>query len=137
LSEKRVDLKVAAGMLVKVELISRSAERELLTFTLVDDEQADFAAGFLGSGTLLAKTLLGHYADSELDYSAGDLQKVRILSVEPSSIVQTEDVIARREAVRRKALNHSDYVNALTFATSVNNKWGDYDVQPEQWESEE
>jgi len=124
-------------MLVKVELVSSSGEGEILVFTLVEDEQADFSAGFLGSGTPLAKTILGHYPDSKLEYTAGDLAYVRILSVAPSDKIQTEDVTARREAVMRKALKHSDYVNALTFATSVNSKWGDYDIKPEQWDAEE
>jgi hypothetical protein len=137
LSETLSDLKVETGMLVEVELISRSGESEILKFTLVEDEQADFSAGFLGSGTPLAKTILGHSPDSKLDYTAGDLQYIRILSVTPSNKIQTEDVIARREAVMRKALNHSDYVNALNFATSVNSKWGDYDIKPEQWDYEE
>ena len=137
MSEIARDLKVEAGMLVKVQLVNRSGEGEILVFTLVEDEQADFSAGFLGSGTPLAKTILGHYPDSKLDYSAGDLQYVRILSVSPSDKIQTEDVVSRREAVMRKALNHSDYVNALNFATSVNSKWGDYDIKPEQWDAEE
>jgi len=127
-------------MLVEVELVSCSGECERLIFTLVADEQADFPAGFLGVGTPLAKTILGHWPDSELDYGVGDLQHVRILSVAPSDQIQTEDVAARREAVIRKALKHSDYVNALTFATSVNSKWGDYDIDsldPDQWETEE
>ena len=131
------DLKVEAGMQVKVELVNRKGEGEILIFTLVEDEQADFSAGFLGSGTPLAKTILGHYPDSKLDYTAGDLAYVRILSVAPSDKIQTEDVIARRAAVMRKALKHSDYVNALIFATSVNSKWGDYDIKPEQWDAEE
>jgi hypothetical protein len=137
MSKTERDLKVEAGMLVEVELVSRSGEVERLEFTLVEDEQADFSAGFLGSGTPLAKTILGNWRDSELDYAVGDLKLVRILSVKPSDKVQTEDVGARREAVMRKALKHSDYVNALNFATSVNSKWGDYDIAPEQWDVEE
>ena len=140
MSKNASDLKVELGMLVGVELVSCSGECERLIFTLVADEQADFPAGFLGVGTPLAKTILGHWPDSELDYGVGDLQHVRILSVAPSDQIQTEDVDARREAVIRKALKHSDYVNALTFATSVNSKWGDYDIDsldPDQWETEE
>jgi hypothetical protein len=126
-------------MLVEVELISSLGEVECLEFTLVDDEQADFQAGFLGLGTPLAKTILGHYPDTTLNYKVGDLQSVRILSVAPSDKIQTEDVNSRRETLMRKALNHSDYVNALIFATSVNSKWGDYDIDsldPEQWNGE-
>lgn len=131
------DLKVGPGMLVEIELVSRSGEVEHLVFTLVEDAKADFSAGFLGTGTPLAKTILGHYADSEIEYRVGDLDHVRILTVAPSDMVQTEDVTARREAIMQKALNHSDYVNALTFATSVNSKWGDYDIKPEQWDAED
>lgn len=137
MSETKRDLKVEIGRLVEVELINQSGESEILVFTLVKDDQADFSAGFLGSGTPLAKTILGHYPDSKLDYTAGDLQYVRIVSVEPSDKLPTEDVISRREAVLLKALRHADYVNALTFATSVNSKWGDYDIKPEQWDAEE
>ncbi|MFH2039000.1 MAG: hypothetical protein ABIJ65_06140 [Chloroflexota bacterium] len=139
MSEIVHDLKVEPGMLVEVELVSALGEVERLTFTLVEDEQADFQAGFLGSGTTLAKTILGHYPDSTLDYKAGDLQFVRILSVEPSDKIQTEDINSRRKTLMRKALDHSDYVNALIFATSVNSKWGDYDIDsldPEQWNGE-
>lgn len=137
LSKTGSDLKVEAGMLIEVELISLAGERERLEFTLVEDEQADFSAGFLGSGTPLARTILGHRPASELEYAVGDLKSVRILSVKTSRNVQTEDVAARRKAVLRKALNHSDYVNALNYATSVNSKWGDHDITPEQWNVEE
>jgi hypothetical protein len=139
MSEIAGDPRVERGMLVEVELVSHSGESERLVFTLVDDEQADFPAGFLGLGTPLAKTILGHRPDSKLDYGVGDLQYVKILSVKPSDKIQTEDVVARRQAIMRKALKHSDYVNALTFATSVNSKWGDYDIDsldPEQWDTE-
>ena len=64
------DLKVEPGMLVEVELISSSGEVEHLAFTVVEDEQADFSAGFLGEGTPLAKTILGHSPDSKLEYRA-------------------------------------------------------------------
>jgi hypothetical protein len=139
MSENKIDLKIDLGMLVEIELVNRSGESERLAFTLVADEQADFPAGFLGVGTPLAKTILGHIEGNQLDYAVGDLQYVRVLSVSISDQVQAEDVTARREAVMRKALMHSDYVNALTFATSVNSKWGDYDIDsldPDQWNPE-
>jgi hypothetical protein len=135
-----MDLKIALGMLVELELVSRSGENERLVFTLVKDEQADFKAGFLGVGTPLAKSILGHIEGDGLDYTVGDMLGLKILFVKVSDQVQAEDVTARREAVIRKALKHSDYVNALTFATSVNSKWGDYDIDsldPEQWEPDE
>lgn len=132
-----MDLKIALGTLVELELVCQTGENEQLVFTLVADEQADFKAGFLGVGTPLVKTILGHIEGDRLDYTVGDMLGLKILSVKVSDKVQAEDVTARREAVMRKALKHSDYVNALTFATSVNSKWGDYDIDsldPEQWE---
>jgi hypothetical protein len=139
-ARKYMDLKISLGMFVEVELFSQDGENERMVFTLVADEQADFKAGFLGVGTPLAKTILGHIEGDRLDYTVGDMLGLKILSVKISDQVQAEDVTARREAVIRKALNHSDYVNALTFATSVNSKWGDYDIDsldPEQWELDE
>jgi hypothetical protein len=53
-----------------------------------------------------------------------------------SERTQGENVAARRKAVLRQAVDHSDYINAMIFASSVNNKWGDYDVEgldPDQW----
>jgi hypothetical protein len=120
---------IGNGTLVEVELISRSGKSERLTFTLVEDGQADFAAGFLGEGTPLARTLIGHTAGEDLPYEAGDLRSVKVLAVTVSERAPGENVAARRKAVLRQAVDHSDYINAMIFATSVNNKWGDTDVQ--------
>jgi hypothetical protein len=124
------------GTHVEVELVSRSGKSERLYFTIVEDGQADFAAGFLGEGTPLARTLIGHTAGELLPYAAGDLRSVRVLAVSVSERTQGENVAARRKAVLRQAVDHSDYINAMIFASSVNNKWGDYDVEgldPAQW----
>lgn len=124
------------GTHVEVELISRAGKSERLAFTLVEDGQADFAAGFLGEGTPLARTLIGHTAGELLPYAAGDLRSVRVLEVSVRERTQGENVAARRKAVLRQAVDHSDYINAMIFASSVNNKWGDYDVEgldPDQW----
>jgi hypothetical protein len=120
---------VTAGMRVEVELISQDGEAERLAFTLVPDEQADFAAGFVGVGTPLAQAILGHAPGSEVPYIVADMRAVRILAAAPSGEMPTEDVAARREAVVREAVNQSNLINALMVATSVNNKWGDYDVE--------
>jgi hypothetical protein len=136
MGEHPIELKISLGHRVAVELVNCSGESECLAFTLVADEQADFSAGFLGIATPLAKAILGQIQGVELDYAVGDIQLVRIRSISISDQVQTEDVASRREAVIRKAVLHSDYVNALTFATSVNGKWGDYDIDgldPDQW----
>jgi hypothetical protein len=129
--------KVKSGCQVEVELLSRSSESERLSFTLVEDDKADFEAGFLGLSTPLAKTILGKFAGQTLPYSAGDLKSVKIISVQASGQMQTEDVAARRQATLDQAVKHSDYVNAMIFAGAVNSKWGDYDIDkldPAQWE---
>jgi len=138
--EPAPNLKVKLGCQVEVELLGSSGSCERLTLTLVDDNQADFEAGFLGLGTPLAKTILGKFAGQTLPYRAGDLRSVKILSVQPNGQAQTEDVEARRKATLDKAVKHSDYVNTLIFAGAVNSKWGDYDIDkldPAQWETNE
>src|SRR5512133_3409931 len=127
---------VRLGSQVEVELLSRSGPPERLTFTMVDDSQADFDAGFLGMSTPLAKAILGKLAGQTLSYRAGDLQSVKILSVQAHGQKQTEDVAARRQGVIDKAVKHSDSVNAMIFAGAVNSKWGDYDfdkLDKSQW----
>jgi hypothetical protein len=134
------NLQVKPGCLVEVELVSGAGESERLTFTLVEDDKADFEAGFLGLSTPLAKTILGKFAGQTLPYLLGDLKSVKIISVQASGQVQTEDVAARRQATLDKAIKHSDYVNAMIFAGAVNSKWGDYDIDkldPSQWETDE
>jgi hypothetical protein len=130
-------LPAARGLRVSVELVSDSGEIDALAFTIVEERQADFSAGFLGETTPMAQAVLGHTAGETLPYRQGDIRQVRITSVQVSDQAQTEDVSARREAVRRKAVRHSDFVNALIFAGSVNSKWGDYEIDPQKWDEEE
>jgi hypothetical protein len=133
------NLQVKPGCQVEVELVGPGSN-ERLTFTLVADDQADFDAGFLGLGTPLAKTLLGKLAGQTLPYRVGDLQSVKILSVQPQGKAQTENVAARRQATIDKAIKHSDSVNAMIFSGAVNSKWGEYDfgkLDQAQWETEE
>jgi hypothetical protein len=133
------NLQVKPGCLVEVELVGQSGS-EHLTFTLVEDDRADFDAGFLGQGTPLAKTILGKLAGQTLPYRVGDLKTVKILSVQPQGKAQSENVAARRQAAIDKAVKHSDSVNAMIFSGAVNSKWGDYDfdkLDKKQWEMEE
>jgi len=130
--------RVKHGCQVEVDLISQSGESERLTFTLVEDEKADFEAGFLGLSTPLANTILGKFAGQTLPYRIGDLVSVKIIAVQASGQTQTEDVAARRQATHDQAVKHSDYVNAMIFAGAFNSKWGGYDidkVDPSQWET--
>jgi hypothetical protein len=121
---------VALGTRVEVELIGRHGARERLTLTLVPDAQADFAAGYLGAGTPLAKALLGQAAGAEVPYRQADLRSVRILSAADSQSAPPPDAAARREAAERQAVDEAESINAMIFASAVNNKWGDYDPRP-------
>jgi len=134
------NLPVKPGRLVEVELTSKSGETETLALTLVEDDKADFDAGFLGLGTPLAKVILGKFAGQILPYPVGDMKSIKIVSVQVDGQTQSEDVAARRQAVIDKAVKHSDYVNAMIFAGAFSSKWGDYDidkVNPLQWETDD
>jgi hypothetical protein len=124
---------VKPGLLVRIE-ISYEAESEQLEFVIVPDEQADFAAGFLGQGTALAKAILDEPVGSLVPYFAGDARSVRILSAEPTDKTPNEDAAARRQATLDKAVRQSDHTSAMMFASSFSGKWGDYDPQGiEEW----
>ncbi len=120
-------LPVGLSTHVQVELVDESGGCEPLEFDLVPDEQADFAHGFLGHGTRLAQTILGQPAGSVLPYPAGDVVKVRIVSVSPAARVPSEDVAAKRQAVLQQAVAEADRVAEMTWALAVGSKWGDYD----------
>jgi len=140
MQEPAQSLKVKPGCLVEVELLSQMGQAERLTFTLVEDNKADFDAGFLGVSTPLAKTIMGKMAGVTLPYHVGDLKAVKILAVRAQGQEQSEDVAARRQAVIDKAVKHSDSVNAMIFAGAVNSKWGDYDfdkLDKSQWETDD
>jgi transcription elongation GreA/GreB family factor len=64
---------VAIGTHVEVELIDESGAGELLAVDIVPDNQADFASGFLGAGTLLARAILGQLPGSVVSYRVGDI----------------------------------------------------------------
>ena len=140
MSENQENIPVAIGTQVEVELESQAGETDRLSFTIVEDKQADFKAGFLGAHTPLAVAIMGQRAGRTLAYRIGDIQRVKILSVRVSEQKQTEDVTARREAVIRKAVKRSDYINMVTFASSFDSKWGDYDIDkidPAEWEMDD
>ncbi len=119
-------LRVGIGMHAAIAFLLEDGE-ERLEFDVVTDEQADFAKGFLGAGTPLAKAILGQAVGAQIPYDGGDVHAVRILEVRPSQVAQTEDVKARREETLRKAVDASDRTNAVIFASSFSGKWGDYD----------
>jgi len=128
---------VATGMHITLELIDRSGDVERLELDIVPDQQADFAHGFLGEGTPLGKAVLGKAA-GVYPYTAGGLAQVRILSIHPSQALPPQDTEARRQAVLQKAIDESDRVNAMIFASSFSGKWGDYDPSGvEKWDKKE
>ncbi len=129
---------IRMGTQIEVELTSRDDEIERLIFTIVPDEQADFAAGFLGAGTPLAKTILGQTVGSELPYPVADMRSVKIVAAGVRGRRPTEDIPTRRETVTQDAVSQSEFTNAVIFASAVNTKWGDYDVDgldPKKWAS--
>ena len=130
---------VTPGMHVEVELVSRSGETQLLAVTIVPDAQADFAAGFLGAGTPLAKAILGQTVGSLVPYPVADMRSVRILAASASGESPAKAIADRREAVLRDATEKAQFIEAQIFASSVDTKWGGYDVDgldPKKWASE-
>jgi hypothetical protein len=123
---KSGSLNAGPGMHVVVAFILEEGE-ERLEFDVVSDDQADFAKGFLGAGTPLAKAIFGQAAGAQIPYDGGDVHAVRIIQVRPSQVAPSEDVKARREETLRKAVEASDRTNAVIFASSFSGKWGDYD----------
>jgi hypothetical protein len=122
-------IEVALGARVEVELIPDSGENERLAFDIVPDAEADFSAGFLGVGTPLARAILGQRAGSVVPYQVGDITQVKILTVGISGRIPVDDVAAEREAVIQRAINKSDLADAVRFALTVDQKWGDTDPE--------
>jgi hypothetical protein len=120
---------VAVGTHVEVELITESGASEQMTFDLLPDQDADFAAGFLGAGTPLAQAILGQRAGSQVPYRAADVVAVSVLAVTPSVSVPSGDAAAKRQAVIDEAVSRSELADTLRLALTVDVKWGDYDPE--------
>jgi len=126
---------VKVGVHVEVELIDDRGQSETLAFDIVPEQAADFDAGRLGENTPLVQAILGQSVGSQIPYTVGDMQSVRILGVEPARSQELEDTAAQREASLKKALNAIERTNAAIFASSYSGKWGDYDPAGlEEWE---
>ncbi len=131
---KSVD-KVEVGCHVQVELIDDRGQSEILTFDIVPEQSADFDAGRLGENTPLAHVILDEPVGSLIPYALGDIQSVRILSIEPAQMQELEDTAAQREASLQKTLNAIARTDAAIFASSFSGKWGDYDPGGlDEWE---
>jgi hypothetical protein len=120
---------VTLGSHVEVELVGESGERETMAFDLVPDDEADLSSGFLGLGTPLAQAVLGRPAGSLVPYRVGDIREVRILSVAAGKYAPGDDAVANRQAVIQKAISQSDLADAVRFALTVDQKWGETDPE--------
>jgi hypothetical protein len=125
--------RVKVGDRVEIDLIGEGGDGEQMVFEIVSDKQADFAAGFLGAGTPLARALLGQAAGATVPYAVADAVAVRILSVTRSQGAPAPDLAAAREAVIQEAVSRANLQDAVRLALTVDVKWGDYD--PEALES--
>lgn len=131
------ELAARVGRHVELELVYEGGEVERLSLDIVADAAADFARGMLGESTPLAKAIDGHKAGSVIAYRVGDALEARILSVSTELSSDPVDLTERRQETERKAIRRSDQTNLIIFASSVNNKWGDYDPGAIQDEEEE
>ena len=122
-------IKVAVGVHVEVELVSEAGAREQLAFDIVPDSEADFSSGCLGVGTPLALAISGQRAGNVVPYTVGDIIEVRILTVGMSGRNPTKNVAADRQAVIQKAIRKSELADAVRFALTVDQKWGDTDPE--------
>ncbi len=118
--------RVQVGYRVEVEMIDDRGQGEILAFDIVPEKAADFDAGRLGENTPLAQAILGQTAGKLLPYTQGDMQSVRVLSIQPAR-AQAPDTAAQRQVSLQKALNAIERTNAAIFASSYSGKWGDYD----------
>jgi hypothetical protein len=125
--------RVKVGDRVEVELVSESGDGERMAFDIVADKQADFAAGFLGAGTPLARAILGQAVGVTVPYALADTVAVRILAAARSERVPSADLAAVRETAIQEAVSRANLEDAVRLALTVDVKWGDYD--PEALES--
>ncbi len=121
---------VALGTHVEVELLSETGAPEPLAFDIVPDAAADFAAGFLGAGTPLARAIMGHPTGVTLPYRMADSTAVRILAVTRSLRAADESVAEARQAATQEAVARAKTDDLVQLALTVNVKWGDYDPEP-------
>lgn len=121
--------RVLLGVRVALELVDSAGQSEPLTVDLVDEAGADIDAGRLGINTPLAQALVGRAAGSEAPYTMGDIRRVYIRSIAwaPADAV-SEDVAAARRAAVEEARRRAVKTLSENVATSMNNKWGSYDL---------
>lgn len=121
---------VALGTRVEVALISAAGEAEPLAFDVVPDEAANFAAGFLGAGTPLARAIMGRPVGTVIPYEMADVCEVRIVSVAHSRRTVDSAAAASRQAATQDAVGRAKTDELVQLALTVNSKWGGYDPEP-------
>ena len=117
---------VNLGTHVELEFICESG-LERLALDIVEDKSADYTHGFLGTGTPLAKAILGQPAGKTIPYRQWDIRAIKILAVSFSQNQTAAEIAEKRQAAMTKALREVDRANAINFASSFSGKWGDYD----------
>ncbi|OGO62037.1 MAG: hypothetical protein A2029_08580 [Chloroflexi bacterium RBG_19FT_COMBO_47_9] len=110
-----------------LHLVDRTGKKERLDIDIVSDEAADFANGFLGTSTPLAKVLLGERVGNIIPYLKDDILAIEILSVAISTTKPPENAQEKRQSMMDKAIREVEHTNAIIFASSFSGKWGDYD----------
>ena len=118
---------ISIGCHVEANLIDREGKKDLLSVDIVSDESADFAHGFLGVSTPLAKILTGEKTGATIPYLKDDIYAIEILSVSPSTKLPAADAVEKRQAKMNKTIQEVEHTNAVVFASSFSGKWGDYD----------
>lgn len=121
--------RVRSGDQVTLELIGEDGNVEQMTFDIVADRQADFAAGYLAVSTPLAQAILGQPVGATVPYALGDAAAVRILAAARSRRTPSPDLAAARAAAVQTAVSKANLEDAVRLALTVNVKWGDYDPE--------
>jgi transcription elongation GreA/GreB family factor len=119
--------RISVGCQVEVDLLDRAGKRERFSFVIVQDEEADFAHGYLGESTPLAKALLGEKTGTIVPYLKDDIHSIEILAVNKPTNKPTEDAAKKRKAKMEETIREVEDTNAMIFASSFSGKWGDYD----------
>ncbi len=130
---------IGIGCHVELNLIDRAGNKDQLSVDIVPDESADFAQGFLGASTPLAKALMGEKAGTTIPYLKDDIYAIEVVSVTESTNKPSEEAKKKRQANMKKTIQEVEHTNAVVFASSFSGKWGDYDPDslPKEGKAEE
>ena len=112
---------------MEVNLVDRDGKKDWLSVDIVPDESADFAHGFLGASTPLAKILLGEKSGVTIPYLRDDIFAIEIVSVAISTNKPPEDMREKQQAKMKETMREVEHTAAVVFASSFSGKWGDYD----------